>query len=60
MKIAVLGAGVVGVASAYYLQRDGHEVLAVLLHAPDRWWDTAGLIELAFDEAGRTPHAAPR
>ena len=29
MKIAVLGAGVVGVASAYYLQKDGHEVVLV-------------------------------
>lgn len=39
-------------------ERDGHEVLAVLLHAPDRWWDTAGLIELAFDEARRRAVAA--
>ena len=30
--------------------RDGVEVLAVLLAAPDRWWDSAGLIELAFDD----------
>lgn len=35
-------------------ERDGHQVLAVLLHAPDRWWDTAGLLELAFDEARRS------
>jgi D-alanyl-D-alanine carboxypeptidase (penicillin-binding protein 5/6) len=34
-------------------QRDGHEVLVVLLHAPDRWWDSVALIELAFDEAQR-------
>lgn len=33
--------------------RDGHEVLAVLLHAPERWWDSVGLLELAFDEAKR-------
>lgn len=32
-------------------ERDGVEVLAVLLDAPDRWWDTVGLLELAFDEA---------
>lgn len=31
-------------------RRDGHEVLAILLHAPDRWWDTVALLELAFDE----------
>lgn len=41
------------------VEREGHEVLAILLHAPDRWWDTAGLIELAFDEARRSP-PAPR
>ena len=41
------------------VRRDGHEVLAILLDAPDRWWDTAGLIELAFDEARRGA-AAPR
>lgn len=36
-------------------QRDGHEVLAVLLHAPDRWWDSVGLVELAFERAERLP-----
>ncbi|MBI1907108.1 MAG: D-amino acid dehydrogenase [Rhodocyclales bacterium] len=29
MKIVVIGAGVVGLASAWYLQRDGHEVTVV-------------------------------
>lgn len=33
--------------------RNGHQVLAVLLHAPERWWDSIGLLELAFDEAKR-------
>ncbi|MFY2762727.1 D-alanyl-D-alanine carboxypeptidase family protein [Arenimonas sp. MALMAid1274] len=33
------------------VQRDGHEVLVVMLHAPDRWWDTVALIELAFAHA---------
>lgn len=32
-------------------ERDGVEVLAVLLAAPDRWWDSAGLLELAFADA---------
>lgn len=38
-------------------QRDGHEVLVVLLHAPDRWWDSVALLELAFRQAraGDTP-----
>lgn len=40
-------------------ERDGHQVLAVLLHAPDRWWDTVALLELAFLEA-RKPAAATR
>lgn len=31
------------------VERDGHRVLAVLLHAPERWWDSVGLVELAFD-----------
>lgn len=33
MKIVVLGAGVVGVAAAHYLARDGHEVVVVERHA---------------------------
>ncbi|HNR92451.1 MAG TPA: serine hydrolase [Dokdonella sp.] len=33
-----------------YAERDGRRVLAVLLAAPDRWWDSAGLIERAFDD----------
>lgn len=36
-------------------ERDGVEVLVVLLHAGDRWWDTIGLMQLAFDHA-RAPH----
>lgn len=31
------------------VERDGRRVLIVLLHAPDRWWDSVGLVELAFD-----------
>ncbi len=38
-------------------ERDGHEVLVVMLHAPDRWWDTVGLVELAFDHARRSASA---
>lgn len=31
------------------VERDGRRVLAVLLHAPERWWDSVGLVELAFE-----------
>lgn len=30
------------------VERDGVRVLAVLLHAPERWWDSVGLLELAL------------
>ncbi|MBA8883499.1 D-alanyl-D-alanine carboxypeptidase family protein [Dokdonella fugitiva] len=33
------------------VERDGHRVLAVLLHAPERWWDSVALVELAFEAA---------
>ena len=33
MRIAVLGAGVVGTAAAYYLAKDGHEVTVIERHA---------------------------
>ena len=29
MRIAIVGAGLLGVASAYYLAKEGHEVLVV-------------------------------
>ncbi|MDC8011472.1 D-alanyl-D-alanine carboxypeptidase family protein [Tahibacter soli] len=31
------------------VERDGRRVLVVLLHAPERWWDSVGLVELAFE-----------
>lgn len=31
--------------------REGHEVLLVLLGAPDRWWTAAALLDAAFAEA---------
>ena len=39
------------------VERDGVQVLAVLLHAPDRWWDSVGLIGLAFDAPRQGKHA---
>jgi len=32
-------------------ERDGTEVVIVLLGAPDRWWTAAKMLEAAFDEA---------
>jgi D-alanyl-D-alanine carboxypeptidase (penicillin-binding protein 5/6) len=31
------------------VERGGRRVLVVLLHAPERWWDSVGLVELAFE-----------
>lgn len=39
------------------VERNGRRVLVVLLHAPERWWDSVGLVELAFDAL--PPRAAP-
>lgn len=58
MKIVVLGAGVVGVTSAWYLARQGHEVVVV-----DRLHNSA--LETSFANAGQlsfgyaSPWAAP-
>ena len=58
MKIAVLGAGVVGVTSAWYLARAGHEVTVV-----DR--QEAAAMETSFANGGQiswgaaNPWAAP-
>ena len=58
MRIVVLGAGVIGVTSAWYLARAGHEVMVV-----DR--QPAAALETSFANAGEispgysTPWAAP-
>ena len=54
MKIAVLGAGVVGVTSAWYLARAGHEVTVVERQA-------AAAMETSFANGGQisTSHAEP-
>jgi len=40
------------------VERDGHRVLAVLLHAPERWWDAVALVELAFEVVPAAPVGA--
>ncbi len=54
MRVLVLGAGVVGVASAWYLRRHGHEVVVV-----DR--QPAPAMETSFANGGQvsTSHAEP-
>jgi D-alanyl-D-alanine carboxypeptidase (penicillin-binding protein 5/6) len=60
---ALLGraAGVIGLKTGYtegagnclvaLAERDGVRVLAVLLNAPNRWWNAAGLLDRAFAAA---------
>src|SRR4051794_20418101 len=62
MRIAVLGGGVVGVATAYYLARDGHEVELVERQrslAPDASSGNAGLIAPGHSFSWASP-AAPK
>jgi D-alanyl-D-alanine carboxypeptidase (penicillin-binding protein 5/6) len=66
-KNALIGryAGTLGLKTGYtaqagkclvaYVKRDGHDVLLVLLHGKDRWWDAADILDLAFAYAQR-PH----
>lgn len=53
MKVVVLGAGVIGVTTAYYLAKAGHEVLVL-----DRQSDVA--LETSFANAGEISPAMPR
>jgi D-amino-acid dehydrogenase len=54
MKVVVLGAGLLGITSAWYLAADGHEVTVI-----DRQLDVA--METSFANGGQisTSHAAP-
>jgi D-alanyl-D-alanine carboxypeptidase (penicillin-binding protein 5/6) len=46
---------------AGYAERDGHNVLVVLLGANDRWWDAVAMFEQAFARvAAPMPRIAPR
>ncbi len=63
MKVLVLGAGVVGVASAWYLARAGHEVV-VLDRQPAAGLETSfangGQISVSHAEPWANPHAPLR
>lgn len=53
MRVLVLGSGVIGTASAYYLARQGFEVVVV-----DR--QNAPAMETSFANAGQVSLAMPR
>ena len=38
-----------------YAKRKDKEVLLVMLHGQDRWWDTVDILDLAFEHATHTP-----
>jgi len=60
MKVVVLGAGVVGMAAAYYLSRDGHEVTLVdrnELAASETSYGNAGLVSPGDSYAWASPGA---
>jgi len=60
VKVLVLGGGVVGVTTAYYLARDGHEVTVVERHsaaAVETSYANAGLLAPAHAYAWASPKA---
>ncbi|MCA1938043.1 MAG: FAD-dependent oxidoreductase, partial [Dechloromonas sp.] len=63
MKILVLGAGVVGTCSAWYLQAAGHEV-TVVDRQPAAGMETSfangGQISVSHAEPWANPHVLPR
>ena len=60
MRVAVLGGGVVGVAAAYYLSQDGHEVTLIDRHAlpaSETSYGNAGLVSPGDSYAWASPGA---
>lgn len=60
MRIVVLGAGVVGTAAAYYLARDGHEVIVLDRRgdaASETSWGNAGLVSPGDSTTWASPDA---
>ena len=57
MKITVIGAGIVGMATASSLRRDGHDVTVVTMHPPGEYcsFGNAGML----NNAGCVPQAMP-
>ena len=60
MKVVVLGAGVVGVATTYYLARDGHEVVLIdrrAKAAAEASFGNGGLVSPSDSYAWASPDA---
>ena len=60
MRIAVMGAGVIGVTTAYQLARDGHEVMVIERHpgpAEETSFANAGLVAPGHAYAWSSPRA---
>jgi D-amino-acid dehydrogenase len=57
MKVTVIGAGIVGIATASYLRRDGHDVTVVTAHTPGEYcsFGNAGML----NNAGCVPQSMP-
>lgn len=56
-KVTVIGAGIVGMATASYLRRDGHDVTVVTMHPPGEYCSAgnAGML----NNAGCVPQSMP-
>ena len=60
MRVLIMGGGVVGVTTAYQLQRDGHEVVLLERHADvalDTSWGNAGMIAPGHSFVWSSPKA---
>jgi D-amino-acid dehydrogenase len=57
MKVTVIGAGILGMATACYLRRDGHDVTVVTEHPPGEYcsFGNAGML----NDAGCVPQPMP-
>ena len=56
-NVTIIGAGIVGIATASYLRRDGHDVTVVTLHPPGEYcsFGNAGML----NNAGCVPQSMP-
>ena len=57
MKVTLIGAGIVGISTAAYLRREGHDVTVITMHPPGEYCSSgnAGML----NPAGCTPQSMP-